>query len=211
MAEERKTSTIIDPTVFQAILLDSIDQKLKENNKTQIKNISLLESLINLQSNKPSSSLNIDSLNSNIDSLNSNIVNLNTKLYKLITTIEKNHNTQTEILNELKAEADTGEVLRLYGTATTTAFTIVNTITDPGHPIKAFEFTNDGTNSIYVGFNVVPSGEGADIIDVTNNLSRFDLIVGGEDLIYKYNRNKIRNIYLLSQTGTSTYRIKLTW
>jgi len=117
----------------------------------------------------------------------------------------------TDILKELKNEADEGEVMRLSGTVTTTEFTILNTITDPGHPIKAFEFNNDGENSIYVGFNVVLSGEGADIIDVTNNLSRFDLIQPTEDISYSYNRRKIRNIYLLSSGGDSTYRLKLIW
>lgn len=118
---------------------------------------------------------------------------------------------QKQILKELRASADDGEVIRLNGTVTTTEFTIVNTITDPGHPIKAFTCTNDGNNSIYVGFNVVLSGEGADIIDVTNELGRFDEIAPGEDLIYRYNRHKIRNIYLLAKTDTSTYRLKLIW
>lgn len=149
----------------------------------------------------------------------------NVRLDKLINLTQKNQEIQIknqeiltetqklqkQILNELKAEADKGEVIRLSGTVTTTAFTIVDTIKDPGHPIKAFELTNDGANSIYVGFNVVLSGEGADVIDVTNNLSRFDLIANGEDIIYKYNRHKIRNIYLLASGGNSTYRLKLTW
>ena len=115
------------------------------------------------------------------------------------------------ILNEQKAEADEGEVLRLSGTATTTTFTIVNTITDPRHPVKAFEFINDGNNSVYVGFNVVQSSEGADTTDVTNDLPRFDLVKTTETLKYSYNRRKIRNIYLLSQNGNSAYRLKLIW
>lgn len=39
---DNKTSTIIDPNIFQAILLDGIDQKLKSNN-------TLLESVIKIQ------------------------------------------------------------------------------------------------------------------------------------------------------------------
>ena len=116
-----------------------------------------------------------------------------------------------DILKEQKAEADEGEVMRTSGTVTTTTFTILNTITDPGHPIKAFEFINDGQNPVYVGFNVVPSSEGADTTDVTNDISRFDLINVGEDVSYSYNRRKIRNVYLLALGGNSTYRLKLIW
>jgi len=204
MAEERKSSTTINPNLLQAILLDDIDQKLKENIKTQNVNASLLKSLIELQTNNKPTIINFDELNSNFN-------NFNTKFDKLITSIEKNQDTQAKILNELKAEADDGEVMRLSGTVNTTAFTIINTITDPGHPVKAFELTNDGQNSIYVGYNVVLSGEGADIIDVNNDLSRFDLVANRESIRYRFNRNKIRNIYLLSSSGNSTYRLKLIW
>ncbi len=149
----------------------------------------------------------------------------NIRLDKLITLTQQNYDVQLknqeillqnqkiqkQILKELKLGADDGEVLRLSGTVTTTEFTIVNTITDPGHPIKAFELTNDGPNSIYVGFNVVLSGEGADIIDVANDLSRFDLISSKESIKYSYNRHKIRNIYLLASGGNSNFRLKLIW
>lgn len=149
----------------------------------------------------------------------------NVRLQQLISSTEKNNEIQQknqeillqtqkiqkQILRELKAEADMCEVLRLNGTVTTTEFTIVNTITDPGHPVKSFELTNDGDNPIYVGFNVVISGEGADIIDVTSTITRFELIASGEDVLYRYNRHGIRNIYLLGSGGNSTYRLKLTW
>lgn len=149
----------------------------------------------------------------------------NVRLDKLIQATQENTASQTKlleiqletqkiqkaILRELRAEADAGEVIRISGTVTTTAFTIINTITDPGHPAKAFEFNNDGTNPVYVGFNVVPSGEGADIIDISNNLSRFDLVQASEVIAYDYNRNKIRNIYLLASGDSSTYRLKLIW
>jgi len=146
-----------------------------------------------------------------LDDINNNLITLieiQVKNQEILTDTQK---IQKQILRELKDEADKGEILRLNGTATTTEFTIVNTITDPGYPVKAFELTNDGDNPIYVGFNVVPSGEGADIIDVTNDISRFELIAAGEDVLYKYNRHKIRNIYLLAHTGNSDYRLKLTW
>ena len=146
-----------------------------------------------------------------LDDINNNLITLievQIKNQEILTDTQK---VQKQILRELKLAADKGEVIRLSGTVTTTAFTIVNTITDPGHPIKAFEFINDGQNSVYVGFNVVLSGEGADITDVTNTLSRFDLIAPRESIKYNYNRHKIRNIYLLAQNGNSTYRLKLIW
>jgi len=146
-----------------------------------------------------------------LDDIHNNLITLVEIEVKNQEILLESQKIQKRILQELKAEADDGEVLRLSGTITTTAFTIVNTITDPGHPIKAFEFTNDGNNSVYVGFNVVISGEGADIIDVANTISRFDLVGIGEDLIYKYNRHKIRNIYMLASGGNSTYRLKLIW
>ncbi len=118
---------------------------------------------------------------------------------------------QQKILRELRDDADLGEVLRASGTVTTTEFTIINTIKDPGHPVKAFELTNDGDNTIYVGHNVVQTGEGADIIDIHSDISRFDEILSGEEVIYRYNRHKIRNIYLLSDVGNSTFRVKLIW
>lgn len=215
MPEERKSPTAINPNVLQAILLDDIDKKLKENSKTQNTNIELLKSLIGLQTNNKSTTeiinTKFETFNTNLNTINTSINSFNSKFDKLINTIEKNLNIQSKILDELKDEADEGEILRSSGTVTTTAFTIINTITDPGHPVKAFELTNDGDNSIYVGFNVVISSEGADIIDVTNNLSRFDLIANGEDILYKFNRNKIRNIYLLASGGNSDYRLKLTW
>lgn len=118
---------------------------------------------------------------------------------------------QQKILRELKDDGDLGEVLRASGTVTTTEFTIINTIKDPGHPVKAFELTNDGNNTIYVGHNVVQSGEGADIIDINSDISRFDEILSGEDVIYRYNRHKIRNVYMLAKVAASTFRIKLIW
>ncbi len=146
-----------------------------------------------------------------LDDINGNLITLIEIQVKNQEILLETQKTQKRILHELRAEADDGEVLRLSGTATTTEFTIVNTITDPGHPIKAFDVTNDGANSLYVGFNVVISGEGADIVDVTNSLSRFDLLANKESLKYSYNRHKIRNIYLLASGGDSNYRLKLIW
>ncbi len=117
----------------------------------------------------------------------------------------------TKILKEQKDEADECAYLRKNGSVTTTSYTIIDTIKDPGHPIKGYNITNDGDNTIYIGHNVVTSGDGADIIDVTSDLSRFTSILSGETFKCKYNRNGIKNIYMLASVGNSIYRIELVW
>lgn len=59
----------------------------------------------------------------------------------------------TEILKEMKDEADEGEFLVQSGTVTTTEFTIIDTQIAPNHPVKGYFIQNDGENAIYIAHN----------------------------------------------------------
>lgn len=124
---------------------------------------------------------------------------LNEKFNKLIEINLKNNELLNHILKEQSDSADEGEILRLSGTVSPTTYTIINTIQDPGHPIKAFEFINDSVNTIYVGYNVVLTTLSVSTSEVTSNLNRFDAIPANESIEYRFNRNKIRNIHILAQ------------
>lgn len=186
-SEHKPEEFMLNPTMSNFILLDKVSRNLTTLVKSQELHLK----------NQELQQLNQKSLDSKFD--------------KLIDLEIKNNELLSSILKEQKEGADDGEVMHLDGTANTTAFTIVNTLTDPGHAVKAFELINDGANSIYVGYNVVPSSEGADIIDVNSSISRFDEVTTTESISYRFNRNKIRNIYLLASGGNSAYRLKLIW
>ncbi len=115
------------------------------------------------------------------------------------------------ILEEQKAEADEGKYRRLSGTVTTSQFTIIDTITDPGHSIKGYKITNDGPNSILFAHNVTISSISPDIVDTISNDSRFELLLLNETSEVSYNRRKIDNVYLLASGGNSDFRAKLVW
>jgi hypothetical protein len=120
---------------------------------------------------------------------------------------------QKLVANILLSEMDEGKRIVSAGTATTTSFIIINTINDPGHPIKAYRIDNDGPNPIYVGFNIVESSIWIEIADITSNPSShgFDRISSGQTANESFNRNVIKNIYILSSVGNSDYRAKLAW
>lgn len=140
------------------------------------------------------------------------------KLTKLINiTIEnqkllsRNELLLGKILEQQLEEADEGEFIRRSGTVTTISFVEINTIIDPGHPVKGYAVTNDGPNPIYVAHNVAISSLQPDTVDVTSDISRFNEIAVDDTKKFSYNRRKIRNIYLLARNGNSSYRIWLVW
>lgn len=124
----------------------------------------------------------------------------------------KNEKRLAVIENELLSEADNGAFLRTDGTATTTAFTIIDTNKAPGHMVKGYTVKNDGPNDIFVGHNVAISTEvDADIVDITTLTSRFDKISPNEDIKFIYNRRTIRNVHILAKGGNSQFRAWLVW
>ncbi len=123
----------------------------------------------------------------------------------------KNEKRLASIQNELVEEADAGEYLKISGTVTISEFVILDTDTAPGHPAKGYVVINDGPNTIYVGHNMALSSIGPEIIDVTNPVARFNRILDGESLRFEFNRRKVKNIYILSTVGDSTYRGWLVW
>ena len=133
-------------------------------------------------------------------------------LTRKLTEVEiSNQKILGSILEEQKAEADAGEYLKISGTVTTSEFVILNTDIDPGHMVKGYVVINDGPNIIYVGHNMALSSIGPEIIDVTDPVARFNRVLDGESLRFEFNRRKVKNIYILSTVGDSTFRGWFVW
>jgi len=136
---------------------------------------------------------------------------ISVKLTKLLKSTNKNQELLSSILQEHKDDADEGEYIRLSGTVDTSSFTIINTHVDPGHSVKGYTVINDGPNTIYVGHNVAKGSIGPDIVDVSSDITRFTSVKATEDIKFRYNRNKIRNVYILASGNSSKYRALLIW
>lgn len=137
--------------------------------------------------------------------------NISVEMKKLLDVTLTNRKLLYNILKELKDEADEGEFIILRGTATTTAFNVIETSVEPGHPVKGYEVSNSGPNTIYVGHNISQQGVLPDLVDVTSSVSRFQQILSKENIKFVYNRNKINNLAILASGGNSTFRVWLTW
>jgi hypothetical protein len=120
---------------------------------------------------------------------------------------------QTIATDQLLEEADEGRRIIKSGTATTTAFTTISTIDDPGHPIKAYRVTNNGPKTLYVGFNNAESRIGPDITDVLSDPDQagFEKVSINATAKESFDRDKIRNIYILAVGGNCDYTAKLIW
>jgi len=119
---------------------------------------------------------------------------------------------QDAILKEERDGADEGEYLVLSGKVHTDKFTIIDTQISPGHPVKGYFIQNDGPSTIKIAHNAATSSVGPDIMDVNkSNTNRFISLFPNEVTEFSYNRNKIRNIYLLGIEDKSSFRIKLVW
>jgi hypothetical protein len=133
-------------------------------------------------------------------------------LASLLNYTVKNEKRLEVIQDQLLEDADEGQLLRLSGTVTTTQFTIIDTMAAPGHMVKAYTVKNDGPNNIYVAHNVAVSSEvDADIVDVTSNVSRFNIVEPNEDIKFTFNRQRIRNVHILASGGDSQFRAWLVW
>ena len=134
------------------------------------------------------------------------------RLGTLVKVQERHEQVLSAILKEERDGADEGEYLVLSGKVHTDKFTIIDTQIAPGHPVKGFFIQNDGPHTIKLAHNAAISSVGPDIADVENsNTSRFISLLSNEVTEFSYNRNKIRNIYMLGKEGRSSFRIKLVW
>lgn len=114
------------------------------------------------------------------------------------------------ILKEQRDEADEGKRMQIHGKAGHKEFFIVDTQKDPGHKVKAFVLRNDGPEDIYMAFNAALSSVGPSIEDVKKSLI-FEKLEKDEDKKYSFNRNVIKNIYILAHKDESHFRINLAW
>lgn len=134
------------------------------------------------------------------------------RLGTLVKVEEDNKKLLGAILKEERDGADEGEYLVLSGKVHTDKFTIIDTQISPGHPVKGYFISNDGPHTIKVAHNAALSSVGPDITDVENsNTNRFISLLENEVTEFSYNRNKIRNVYILGTEGKSSFRIKLVW
>ncbi len=76
-----------------------------------------------------------------------------------------------------------------------------------GSYVKGYTFKNDGINNIYILHNTTSDVLSSDI----NITERFSEVLPNEELKIQYNRKKIRNISVVTTTGTSDYRLWLYW
>lgn len=113
-----------------------------------------------------------------------------------------------DILAELRADADECEYIRQNGTANAIDFDIFDIIGLLGHPVKGYTIKNDGAANLFVGHNMTPNSIDP-ILDV--NTTRFSTIFAGENRDFKFNRDKIRNVYIKSASGNVAYRLWLLW
>lgn len=119
------------------------------------------------------------------------------------------------ILKELIERADEGGRLIVRGTVATTVFTIIDTQFSPGHPVKGYTVENTGTNPLIMAHNAARTSVGPDISDVaesaSNSANIWELLAPGDITEANYNKNKVSNIYLLAQNGSTSHKTKLVW
>lgn len=121
---------------------------------------------------------------------------------------EKAEHLLTDILAELRADADECEYVRQNGSANPATFDIIDVVGLLGHAVKGYTIKNDGAANLFTGHNLTPGSIDPNL-DV--NGVRFSSIFAGENRDFKFNRKKIRNIYIKSSAGNVAYRLWLLW
>lgn len=121
------------------------------------------------------------------------------------------------ILKEIEDEDDMGEYYLVQGTATLNI--IDNVIDIPAvlgmaeFKVKSYMIINDGVaNNLRVGHNVTKGmiDTAAPQVAGTPRIKFFD-VHPGEDIKMSFNRRVIENIYIITNAGTSAYRLWLLW
>jgi hypothetical protein len=154
-------------------------------------------------------SLLLDQLNATkeLTTVQSDICKQNEDIISIMKDIKK---IDLAILKEQRDSADDGGHMQIHGKAYDDKFFIIDTQKDPGHKVKAFVLRNDGPEDIYIAFNAALSSVGPSIEDVKNSLI-FEKLEKNEDKKYGFNRNIIKNIYILARKGESRFRINIAW
>jgi hypothetical protein len=154
-------------------------------------------------------SLLLDQLNATKElmTVQSDICKQNEDIISIMKDIKK---IDLAILKEQRDSADDGGHMQIHGKVYDDKFFIIDTQKDPGHKVKAFVLRNDGPEDIYIAFNAALSSVGPSIEDVKNSLI-FEKLEKNEDKKYGFNRNIIKNIYILARKGESRFRVNLAW
>jgi hypothetical protein len=114
-----------------------------------------------------------------------------------------------KIYSKLSEHDDDGDYLFQQGTATTDlSQNIIDLLGTPGYPVKGYVINNNGKNTIELGHNITPSIIDSNLTTVTG---KFYPLFAGETHKEMFNRKVIRNIYIRTDIGTSTYRLWLLW
>jgi hypothetical protein len=142
-----------------------------------------------------------------LTSLQSDVCEQNENIIKIVSDIRK---IELAILKEQRDEADEGGRIQIHGRVHDDKFFIIDTQKDPGHKVKAFIARNDGPEDIYIAYNAALSSVGPSIEDVKKSLI-FEKLERNEDKKYSFNRNVIKNIYILAQKDESHFRVNLAW
>lgn len=114
----------------------------------------------------------------------------------------------SDILGELRGDADDGDYIYRAGTANPLTYDIYDLLAIIEHPVKGFLIKNDGVNTILFAHNAMTLS-----IDtaITPSPLRFGSLLAGERLKMVYNRKKINNFYIISAAGNPAYRLWMLW
>lgn len=130
---------------------------------------------------------------------------------EIIRLLQENQKTLNGVLKELQDEADEGLFMESHGTVGTTSFVVINVEVLLDHRVKGYYLKNDGSNDILLSHNLTPDGATVEAATLDRTGINLTTVKSGEIESFIYNRNKIKNIYLLGSGGISSYRLKLVW
>lgn len=133
------------------------------------------------------------------------------KLDELLNATNTNQQTLNSILKEILDEADEGLFMESHGTVGTANFVVVNVEVILDHRVKGYYLKNEGPNDILFSHNLTPDGTTVEATTLDMTSTNLTVVKSGEIESFTYNRNKIKNVYLLGSGGSSSYRLKLVW
>lgn len=175
---------IIDPAVATYLTMDDISWKFDQLLRSQAKTSDTQSKIL-------------DDISKKID--------------RLLDAQLKTINIQLKTQELIKSTLDEGGRLVQSGTVTPTEYVIINTIADPGHPIRSYTVINEGPNDIYVGYNITNTGYPIPLEAVLADDSLFLTITPNNRIKESFTTKVINNVYILANTGNSSYKARLVW
>lgn len=130
---------------------------------------------------------------------------------EIIRLLQSNQITLDGILKEIKNEADEGLFMESHGLVGTVNFVVVNVEVILDHRAKGYYLKNDGPNDMLLSHNLTPDGVTLEAANLDRTGINLTTVKTGEVESFVFNRNVIRNVYLLAVGGDSNYRLKLVW